>query len=307
MTIGEHVDTFAGLKVVDWDTSIEDPANTAYRISADWDGDTLWSDRLAIFVDDPHASEVCALVVGAWDNSESDDNAEAIVEALCAARQRLPNLKAIFFGDITYSENEISWIQQTDVSLLFEAYPQLTEFRVRGGNGLRIGHLDSEALTSLIVETGGLDVSVLQDILASHLPNLEHLEIWLGSDGYGATITLEDLAPLLSGQFFPKLRYLGLRDSEFADRIAIALTQSPLLERIRVLDLSLGTLGDEGAQALLDCPIIPKLEKLDLHHHYCSDEIQAKLQSLPCEVDLSDLQQEDTYDNEVTRYVAVSE
>ena len=37
------------------------------------------------------------------------------MEALVSARDKLPNARAIFLGDITM-EGEISWIEQTDVS-----------------------------------------------------------------------------------------------------------------------------------------------------------------------------------------------
>jgi hypothetical protein len=186
---------------------------------------------------------------------------------------------------------------------LFGAYPNLEHFRVRGGNGLALGAVRHDHLKLLIVESGGLNRSIVQQVCAAQLPALEHLELWLGDEGYGATTRVEDLAPILAGTLFPYLRYLGLRDSEIADEIAAALAQSPILERIRVLDLSLGTLGDEGAAALLANPAVRRLEKLDLHHHYCSDEMMTRLQALGIDVDVSDQQDED--DGE--RYVAVSE
>jgi len=80
-----------------------------------------------------------------------------------------------------------------------------------------------------------------------------------------------------------------------------------VVERIRVLDLSLGTLTDEGASALLDSPAIARLEKLDVHHHFCSEEMTAKLQSLGVEVDASEREKPDIYGDEVWRYVAVGE
>lgn len=64
-----------------------------------------------------------------------------------------------------------------------------------------------------------------------------------------------------------------------------------------------GTLGDEGGQALLDRPAITNLKKLDLHHHYLSDEMRKRFQSLPIEVDVSGQESEDDYG----RYVAVGE
>jgi len=78
-----------------------------------------------------------------------------------------------------------------------------------------------------------------------------------------------------------------------------------LLERLRVLDLSLGTLCDNGAAALLASPGIKNLEFLDLHHHYCSDEMVSKLETLGIKVDASEQEDPEEYDGD--RYVAVAE
>jgi hypothetical protein len=236
-----------------------------------------------------------------------DDQATAarVVEALVAARDRLPQLRAIFFGDITYEECEISWIQNTDVSPLFDAYPALEHFAVRGANGLRLGALRHDRLRSLAVQSGGLDATITREIIAAELPALDQLELWLGTADYGGTTPLEDLAPILSGARFPRLTYLGLRDSEVADAIAGAVANAPVLDQLRILDLSLGTLGDEGAVALLANPALARLEKLDIHYHYCSPQMVERLQALGIEVDASDPQNESDYDGD--RYVSVSE
>src|SRR5262249_56131328 len=125
---------------------------------------------------------------------------------------------------------------------LREAYRGLEEFRVRGGNNLSLGTLRHKNLKKLVIETGGLPVSVLREVCAAKLPALEHLELWLGEENYGWDGTVNDLKPLLSGKLFPKLRYLGLRDSIIADEVATAVARAPVLKKIRVLDLSLGNL-----------------------------------------------------------------
>jgi hypothetical protein len=140
-------------------------------------------------------------------------------------------------------------------------------------------------------------------VSAAILPALEHLELWLGTDGYGGTVTVPDLEKILSGSLFPRLTYLGLRDSDIADAVAAAVAQSPLLERIEVLDLSMGTLGDEGVEALLASPALTRLKKLDIHHHYCSLEMVARLEGIGIEVDASEREDEGQYG----RYVAVGE
>jgi hypothetical protein len=108
-----------------------------------------------------------------------------------AARDHLPNLTAIFLGDIIIEENEISWINQSDVSPLFTAYPALEHFRVRGGNGLIVGSIRHERLKSLIIESGGLPAQVVRDVAAATLPALEHLELWLGTEEYGGDAPID--------------------------------------------------------------------------------------------------------------------
>jgi hypothetical protein len=312
MAIYEHLDHFAGMPVADWDDQVElDPGGSIYRVALSYDQSEAgeqWGDLFAALLDHPETGALRGIVVGPWSDI-FDDNGEAarVVEALVAARDRLPSLRAIFFGDIISEECEISWIQNTDMSALLDAYPALEHFGVRGGNGLTLGPLRHRGLRTLIVQAGGLDAALVRGAAAADLPALEHLELWLGTPDYGGNAMVEDLGPLLGGAGFPQLRYLGLRDSAIADLVAQALLGAPILERIRVLDLSLGTLGDEGALALLANPAVRRLEKLDIHHHYCTPPVIAQLQALGIELDAGDSQEGDEYDGEIWRYVAVGE
>jgi len=313
MALYEHATEFAGKPVREWEpnTKIDDTTGTVYRIALSFDdaeAGELWEKRFAAFLSDPAASRVTGIIVGVWGNTSDPlpPSGEA-VKALVAASNKLPGLRALFIGDIIGEEFEISWIEQSDMSAIFVAYPQLEHFGVRGGTGLRLGPLNQQNLRSLIIETGGLDVSVVRDITASNLPELEHLELWLGDEGYGANTEIVDLAPIFSGKLFPKLKHLGLRDSELSDPIAVALSHAAVLTGLRTLDLSLGTLSDDGAAALLSSPGISGLELLDIHHHYCSDEMVSKLKGLGIKVDASDPQSPDEYDGVSHRYVAVSE
>ncbi len=313
MTIYEHATTFAGKPVVDWEpgSDLADPVATIPRISLPWDaaeaGET-WPQRWAAFLQTPGAEEITGLVVGTWDRSQaSEDTPDAVIEALVATHTRVPNLRALFFGDITSEESEISWIQQTDMSPLFAAFPALEHFCVRGGNGLSLGRMRLAHLVSLVVQTGGLPGAVAREVAAAELPALAHLELWLGTEDYGGTTTLEDLAPILARDRFPRLRHLGLRDSDQADAVAQAVAQAPVLHQLEALDLSLGTLSDTGAAALLASPAVRRLRRLDIHHHYCTPAMVAQLEALGVEVDASDPQEPDEDRGELYRYVAVGE
>ena len=162
-------------------------------------------------------------------------------------------------------------------------------------------------LRELVVQAGGLPRGVVHEVGSADLPALEHLELWLGTPEYEGDATVEDLAPLLGGERFPRLRYLGLRNSMITDDIAAVVALAPVTARLDVLDLSMGTLGDAGAQALLNAPGVRKLKKLDVEHHYCSPEVVERLKGLGIEVNADDPQEADEWDGQPHRYVQVSE
>lgn len=305
--ISEHTAEWLGYPVEVYDPTggTPDYRNKVYRLALDYDATKPLTDLLAQFLDGPDSGQTPALIFGLY--GEHDSTPAPVIEALIAMRERLPNLRGIFLGDIISEENEISWINQCDVSPLFRAYPNLEHFRIRGTNGLVLGEIHHAKLKSLVIESGGLDVDVLRDAVSEDLPALEHLEIWLGSENYGGNVSLSDLEPVLSGKKFPKLKYLGLRDSEIQDEIAAAIARAPILARLETLDLSLGTLSDEGAAALLGSDAFYGLRKVDLHHHYLSDGMMARLKSTGLNVNLGEQQQGDEDDGEVLRYIAVSE
>ncbi len=309
MTIDEHVETFAGLPIVNFEPggALPDVKGQAVRISLDYDAyssGTRLTDILADLLQAPVAGDLRALIIGPWDYESSNDSAP-LVELLTSAASRLPSLEALFLGDITVEEQEISWIQQSDISPLFVAFPRLKVLRVRGATGLEVGSIRHEALEELVFESGGLPRQIVRAVCEAELPNLRHLELWLGDSGYGWDGSVADLAPLLNGRLFPKLRTLGLKDSEIQDQVALAVATSPLLDRLEVLDLSMGVLSDDGARALLSTPGLRKLRRLDIHHHYVSAELCAQLAKMVPEVDASD-EQDPGADGE-DRYVAVSE
>ncbi len=302
--ISRHLTYYAGHPVRDFDPDkgIEKP-NYIYRISISWD-DSDWEEKFKQLTNDPLAEQMHGFVAGAWMGEYYDKTSGIAVDNLVNAADKLPNLHALFIGDITYEENEISWISQSNLGALFAAYPALTHFGVRGGNGLRLGRIEHTNLTRLVIETGGLNREVVQDILQSDLPNLQHLELWIGTEEYGRTVEVEHFAPLLTENLFPNLRYLGLRNAQIADEIATTIVNSPLLDQIETLDLSLGVLTDVGGRALQNSERVRGLKKLDLHRHYLSDKLMDGLRELPISVDVSEAQGDD---EDEWRFVAVGE
>lgn len=285
----------------------EVPAIT-YRIEQDYnDQQTLAN--LKAFLREPAVSLVRGIVLGFCFGAR-DRGPQEVIAALLAARDRLVNLRAIFLGDITWDEFEISWIHQSDLTDLLTGFPQLEHFRTRGGAGLALRPFAQENLRSLTFEASNLPRAVVQAVGASRLPALEHLELWLGTANYGANTTPDDLAGILKGDGLPSLRSLGLRNSEIVNAIILRLATAPLMKRLRVLDLSLGTLRDLGAEALLAIPEVAELEKLDIHHHYVTPRMVEELEALGITVDASDRQEPedgDADDPTIYRYVAHSE
>jgi hypothetical protein len=299
-----NLETFAGLPVVDFDA--ESPRNwtTAVpRLRVEYDSDHTAVDLLGELMATEGADRMPALVIGAWSGELYESTPTEILDALVSAADRLPNLRALFLGDIAQEENEVSWIHQTDISTVWQAFPRLELFGIRGSNGLKLGRVQHNHLKHLTIESGGLSKSVLAELAAASLPALEHLELYLGTEDYGWDGSIDDVAPLLAADRFPRLKYLGLRDSEIADAVAQAVVKSPIVDKLEVLDLSLGTLGDEGAEALLTAPAVKKLKRLDLHHHYMSDAMMARVKQLGIDVDVSEQESEGEYG----RYVSVGE
>ncbi len=306
MTFNSHAETFAGQTVADYPEGKS--GGTAWRVSEPAD-DAIGEEapleefraKFEAFVADRGAT-VEALVIGAWGYAAFRP---APLGQLCDAAPRLPRLRSLFLGDITFDECEVSWMKVGDVSPLVTTFPELETLQVRGGEDFRFSPVGSDSLRRLVVQSGGLPAAFTTAVLASRFPELTDLELWLGTDEYGGDTTIADLRPLLDGTLFPRLRRLGLRNAEIADEIAAAVAQAPIVARLESLDLSMGTLGDQGAAALLAGQPLTHLRELNLAHHYMSEEVAAAVvAALPdVQVDVSDPQEDD----EGERYTAVSE
>ncbi|MEV4417141.1 STM4015 family protein [Catellatospora sp. NPDC049609] len=307
MTIGSHITTFAGRPVANYpdDLGKAKRAGTAWRLEdTDYDDSGEFRERLAALAAEDWVGDVEALVIGNWGGAYDTAPPMGLLAELLP---RFTGLRALFLGEMTYEECEISWIQHTDISPLLEALPLLEVLTVRGATELSLKPLRHERLREFTIESGGLPAEVVRAVGECDLPALTHLELWLGTDNYGGDATVEDLAPILSGTRLPALTSLGLRDSEIADQVAAALAGAPVVARLEKLDLSLGMLGDEGAAALLAGQPLIHLRKLDLHHHFIGEahlaRLTAELAQAGVELDVS----EPSRSRRDDRYIAVSE
>lgn len=310
MTISTNLTTFGGFPVrtvEDHDPFPEVGAPVAWRASLNnYRSDAVtgtpdeelagWLERL------PSPETVQALIVGEWPEAFEEG---APVQALVDFAPRLPALRHLFVGEMTFEECEISWIQQGDVTPLVEAYaPQLETLFLRGTTELVLAPFTAAHLVSLGLESGGLDTTLVRAIADSTLPALRSLEVWLGTSDYGANASDDDLAALLSGAATPALSHLGLKNSDEPLRDVTALAASPLLPRLASLDLSQGTLGAECVPTLT-AGAFAHLDRLDLRYHYLSDDDLTRIRAaLPTtQIDAGDAQAEEEWG----RFVAVGE
>jgi hypothetical protein len=308
MTIGSHIESFFGLNLEQFDKTkgIQDES-LALRIEVDYDaadeGETILETLQAV-ANDPKANNLTALIIGCWEEA-FDTTAQPLVDFLVEHKDTFSSLKALFVGEMTYEENEISWINQANYSQLWAAYPQLEHLQIRGMMDLNLGQITHSTLETLIIETGGLDKSVVEQVSTASLPSLKKLELWLGTDGYGSDGSIDDVASLLEAGKFPLLVALGLKNSDIQDEIANAIALSPVLPQLTELDLSMGTLSDTGAKVLLENKDkFSHLKSLNLAHHYLSDDMMSKFADFGIPVDISDQEEADDDDD---RYVEVAE
>ncbi|GGL25157.1 STM4015 family protein [Planomonospora parontospora] len=277
----------------------------AWRIAVEtYDPEETFEERFARFLAKVDTTQVKAMIIGGWADAYDDDSS-AVVRLLTGNAARFPALRSLFLGAMHSEECEISWIQQSDVTPLLEAFPLLERLEVRGGSGLELRPVRHGALRILRFETGGLPAGVVRAVGACEFPALEHLELWLGVSHYGGDATVADLEGILSGDRLPALRHLGLQDSEIQDEVAAAVASAPVVARLESLAQSMGVLTDTGAEALLTGQPLTHLKRLDLHHHFLSDAMAERIRKALPEVEIDLTEREDPDDE--WRYVAVGE
>ncbi|WP_198139190.1 HEAT repeat domain-containing protein [Crocosphaera chwakensis] len=223
-------------------------------------------EEFANLLTDSQASEIEALYCGL--GSEGQYLFGQYLEAICDAKDQLPNLKALFIGDDAQRQFRESYLDVFDIRPFLEAYPKLEVLQVSGSffvYPLECEGFRHENLKTLIIETVDLSNYNLTQICNLDLPMLEYLEIWLGIKIYSID---NELDSLFLGKSFPNLKYLGLKSAGPADIIAEKIINSSLLDRLLILDLSMGCLTDEGANLLRNFPKIEKLHTLDISENY---------------------------------------
>ncbi|MBS5822716.1 MAG: STM4015 family protein [Clostridium argentinense] len=261
--------------------------------------------RIKEYLDNYGTYENEELIIGNWIEAWDDSNDEAnkIVSFLVDNKEKFTNLKSIYFGDMDFEECEISWIINGDLAPLINNF-NIEKFTAKGGTGLSFKNMKSETLKELIVISGGTSKDTIEEIIEGELPNLEKLELYFGDSNYGFDANIEDIIPFTKRENFPKLKYLGLKNSEIQDEICEKVFEGDIIEELEVLDLSLGTLTDKGAKIILDnIGKVSHLKKLDLTYNYIKEDMLKVLEERLGELDIEySLSQEDVYFDDDDEY-----
>lgn len=235
---------------------------------------------------DPDLGEIQALLVSNMfpgNPIKPEPTSTSYVDLLVDHSNKFKSLKALRVGiDDSYDGClQISWINHGDYSQLWSALPQLEALHICGGAGIRLGCVEHARLRSLTIETTNFNESIFNDLANSALPSLEELELWVyDRDKYQGEISLDGLHSIFTKNKFPKLKYLGLRNSDQADDIARMLMEVSFPKRLEVLDFSLGVLTDIGGVALLENESIKQLDILDVGDTYLSHGMIERLRNL---------------------------
>lgn len=235
---------------------------------------------------------VDTLVIGPWGGRHTDStDMKSFLDLLLEHESHFSGLKALFVGGASLENTDIHDIQLYQLGSLLNYFSQLEYLKVRGApnqpnQGKNLHHfyppahlrtffeepIDHPNLKKLVIETADMDLQTIDNLVKSHLPKLEHLELWFGAYRHihfhetDQLMMLTHIRALLKNKL-PSLRYLGLRNSCQANKIAVILADAPIVSQLDELDLSLGNLTDRGAKALYKSPYIGNLKKLNIYHH----------------------------------------
>ncbi|XRQ06775.1 hypothetical protein ACN3XK_61280 [Actinomadura welshii] len=193
------------------------------------------------------------------------------VQALARRAADLPNLRALFVGEVDTGQQHHG--DDVDVTALLEAFPRLEELTACAFLALRVRAADHTGLRRLTLQGAMWEDEVIT-LASCALPALEHLELWSQeqmSDEQDPA-EREAFGLLFGSETMPSLRHLGLREFTFIDELVEELAASPLLPRLRTLDLSHSTVTDKGARTLVSAEGFRGLTHLDVRRHYMSAE-----------------------------------
>ncbi|AFY57543.1 hypothetical protein Riv7116_5146 [Rivularia sp. PCC 7116] len=279
----------------DYEVGIVNPEGKAYVVNLE---------KLRLLVQDDRVNEVEALICYLQDYNvyyEVSQEYDDLAEFFDNNRKELENLKALFVGDAQIDTFRKSYLGIGDITNLLSSFPNLEVLHLRGCcTDLCSGMLGHNNLKTLVIETRDISDMSIQVLCSLNLPVLEYFELWIGRDFENTCDNvIKSIKPILFGESFPKLSYLGIRSCEYANAVAEAIMESsfmadfPIIDNLFVLDLTMGNLTDEGLDNLIGVPAISNLHTLDVSHNCVSEEFLEGVEHLllHCWI-ISDFQEE---------------
>ncbi|MDP1916579.1 MAG: WGR domain-containing protein [Myxococcales bacterium] len=248
------------------------------------------------------------------DDGDIEWHMEGLGKALAAAGP-LPRLEVLDLSEPSEHMDQESWRRVGDLRGIWAAAPNLKILKLRGSSGsddgtpIKLAPIDAPHLETLIIFSGGLDEAAPKEIGAAKLPELTHLELMFGSDNYGCNCTMDSLKGILSGKGLPKLKTLGLKNSEWEGELIEAIAKSAILPKLEVLDLSMGVLWKEGSAAIIKhAEKFEHLKQLILDDNYFDDEQLAAIKKVLKNAQLGEQKELDEPDaEEPYRYTSIAE
>lgn len=238
--------------------------------------------------------------------SLNDDNLQPLIDKL--AEKAPATLRKLTLGD---NVDQISWHHTGDLAGLWPRVGRLTTLEIETGE-LEVGEpgqMTAPALERAIFITGGMSPSCARGIATARIPAIQHLEIYYGDPNYGGTATIDDVRPLLDRDDLTKLRYLGLKNSMFANELARLVGHAKVIRNLETLDLSLGAMTDEGAKLLAESAAgLAHLKTLNLTRNFLTPA-GIELVKTICPTVLTDGQEEPYVrgNGEVSYFVSIAE
>jgi uncharacterized protein (TIGR02996 family) len=249
-----------------------------------------------------------------WDTNDQQ------VPAVIAEAKKYPwaaELVSLHLGDVDGNIDMAHHMIGDVGKAISKSFPGLRRLKLhssaqtwRGGKEtFGLSGIQLPELRELTIETCSMSKGRLAHVLAAKLPKLEKLELWFGSENYDGDANLKGLTKLFAGAVFPTLRHLGLRNAEFENEIAIAMTSSKIARQLESLDLSMGTMTELGADALIaGAKSFPKLKALNLDKNFLSKEtIRAVKKAFPFVTTDRQKEPDNSVEGETHYYVSVAE
>lgn len=288
---------------LDWHLGFIRGAKMAWTMFDDGGGDERRAPKeLAALLALPAAKFIRGLKLGPFPGEE-ECNFQPVMDVL--EEKKPPYLQDLYVGEL--GDWDISMTATGDFGPVAKHLKTLKRVTLRGGDIGFSKDISLPELTDLTIETGQLSQGTIKEICALKAPKLERLNIWFGSKNYGASGGLKDIAPILSGTAFPKLKHLGIMNCEFVNEVAAALPTSKILKQLTSLDLSMGCLTDESIDKMIASKAFGHLDELNLDDNGLTDASKPKVKVLGKNVNFGKEQDPERAAEGHYRYCSVGE